>query len=238
MQNRKSCATAQEIFYVEAPGKDFSTLLNNKQQVWLVTDIARFGCLVTWIMLLWICDVNCSLCFLRELMPARCQNVFGRLESQSTCGLIGEKKVVTYIHGGLHLLVECLFQRPSNFFQKCSDYRVATLPKQFLESAACIFHGLFWTRERVGCRPHLVTSDHTVVPSVSGGLFSFCCHQYPIVCWTHLIIGLDVCVRHLHLRYSNYKQLPFVCPATIPATAAVYQGMGMPKSCSTCQLFL
>lgn len=44
-------------------------------------------------------------------MPVRCQNIFGKLESQSTCGLPGEEKVIIYVQGGLHLLVDCLFKR-------------------------------------------------------------------------------------------------------------------------------
>jgi len=44
-------------------------------------------------------------------MPVRCQNVFGKLESQSRSGLPGEETVIIYIQGGLHLLLDFLFKR-------------------------------------------------------------------------------------------------------------------------------
>lgn len=39
-------------------------------------------------------EMKCSLHVFRELVPVRCQNLFGKLESQSTGGLTGEEKIL------------------------------------------------------------------------------------------------------------------------------------------------
>lgn len=62
-------------------------------------------------------------------MPVRCQNVFGKLESQSTRGLPGEEKVVIYMQGGLHLLVDCLFKEMQNFLLEMLWFRSSHFTK-------------------------------------------------------------------------------------------------------------
>lgn len=71
--------------------------------------------------------MKCSLCIFRELVPVRCQNLFGKLELQSTGGLTGEEKIlitfredsifwqIAYLKEIQNFLLEMLWFRSSCF---------------------------------------------------------------------------------------------------------------------------
>lgn len=181
-------------------------------------------------------EMKCSLHIFRELVPAKCQNLFGKLESQSTGELTGENFNYIQFREGTIFWYTAYLKKIQNFLLKMLWFGSSHFTKAVLSPQLVPFTFSFGPGRRVGCRPQWVITDYAVVPSVPGDLLPLGYQQNAEAltsCAEHVLSHRQIHVRHLHWADGNHEQLPVVCPAAPPATAAAYLDTGMPTSYGT-----
>lgn len=122
-------------------------------------------------------EMKCSLHIFRELVPAKCQNLFGKLESQSTGELTGENFNYIQFREGTIFWYTAYLKKIQNFLLKMLWFGSSHFTKAVLSPQLVPFTFSFGPGRRVGCRPQWVITDYAVVPSVPGDLLPLGCQQ-------------------------------------------------------------